>query len=854
MRYIKLCSARTRAILAGVSCAVMLPAEVRAQGAGLEEIVVTARKREESLLQVPVAISAFSKAQIEKLGARNLVELSKFTPGIQFNEQGIQAPGRIYTQIRFRGLGGEISEPFGQVGAAFLDGIYVSSGVSSLGTENVERVEIVKGPSSAWLGRSTFAGAINMISKTPSLEKYSGRVTASLGEDETYDVSASHEGPLGSDKLAYRVFVQSFGTAGQFKASDGGRLGEQRTDTFGGTLYAAPSDRLRIKLNALYSRDDDGEPAALLISGPLGRRGTNIGLANCFAQNPAWRTLFRRNIASQGALTDFVCGEVPSALRLVDSNTTLNADFVRFWNDVVPQVKGVPRQDEVGNLRRQTRLSLNADYDLPFAGFFEGSSVTVLAGYGKEQVATIRDFDFTGIGNWYGRDPQVVTTRQAELRWASSDDRRFTWMLGGSWFKGDFYAQFGSGEPIIGADGALTLTQAFAANDLDVALGRPTDLRCPCVLPAFDRPPRNSGETKGIFGSLGYDVTDRLSLQLEWRWQRDEITAQSTSITTVSPLFAPYVKSAGAGLVLGDDFDSFLPRATVQFKPTESTNLWATYSKGNNPGFFNGGLLTNTDDDVRRILAIEPTTQLFVGEETLMNYEIGWRQRARDGRINYSVVGYFMKWEDQKARSQIIFTRANGATGIASVVVGGFNTDLYGLEFEGSAAISERLVIDASVNFAAAEFKDFECGFTNNFAPAEADGRLVCDGNRPIMYPEWSGAVAATWTDSLTTDWDYFVRLDGQYTGKRFIDEKNFASIGDMTIVNLRTGVEKDNLRVEAFVTNLFDDDQYLAGARFSDFSADRDTLFPFEFGNQQAVVLTPPRKRQIGIKVALKF
>ncbi len=139
--------------LRGVALATMavtaLPLAAEAQQITLEEIVVTARKRTESLQEIPVAITVFTSRQMEAIGAPNLVDLAKFTPGLQFNEQGVQEPGRVYTAVRFRGLGSEIKEPFGQVGSAFLDGIYMPGGVSSLGNENFERIEVVKGPSSA---------------------------------------------------------------------------------------------------------------------------------------------------------------------------------------------------------------------------------------------------------------------------------------------------------------------------------------------------------------------------------------------------------------------------------------------------------------------------------------------------------------------------------------------------------------------------------------------------------------------------------------------------------------------------------------------------------------------------------
>jgi hypothetical protein len=328
----------------------------------LEEIFVTARKRTESLEEIPVAVSAFGSDELFKRGARNLIDVAKFTPGFQFNEQGVQEPGRLYTSLRFRGLGSEIKEPFGQVGSAFLDGVYMSSGVSSLGNENLERVEIIKGPAASWLGRSTFAGAINLITKTPSLEEYSGRVTADYRQDQTYDLSFAHEGPIIRDKLAYRIFVRGYGTDGQYSNSNGDPLGEETTDTIMGTLYAEPTDGLSVRFRALWSKDEDGLPAQLFITGPQGLRGQNTGaLTNCLEKNPEFQTTFRRNDPAQGLLTDFVCGEIPKALDLVAGNTRLEPDFFRFWEEVVPQIGGIPslgwlfRRHDVEPADRQRR-------------------------------------------------------------------------------------------------------------------------------------------------------------------------------------------------------------------------------------------------------------------------------------------------------------------------------------------------------------------------------------------------------------------------------------------------------------------------------------------------------------------
>ena len=831
-------------------------------GQELEEIVVTARKREESLQEIPVAISAFTADQLVDIGARNLVDVAAFTPGLQFNEQGVQEPGRLYTAIRFRGLGSEIKEPFGQVGSAFLDGIYMSSGVSSVGTENIDRIEVVKGPSSAWLGRSTFAGAVNIITKTPSLTEYSGRVTASFAQDETFEVSAAHEGPIIENKLGYRVFASSYTTGGQYTASDGGALGQESTDTIMATLYGEPGDRLSWRFRAMYSQDDDGPPPGLLISGPFGLRGNNTsGLTNCLAQNPSWANLFKSNEPAFGNLTDFVCGEIPFAPGLIDGNTQLEPEFLFFWENVVPQIGNIPDIDNIGIVREQTRFMFNLDYELPF-----GPTLSFLAGDDAEYVVSIRDFDNTPANNWLSRDPQIIDYNQYELRLTSQQDQKFTWLVGVSYFDAKFSSQFSGGEVVVGGDGGIGLFGTFdAAFDLDVILGGVTDGSCPCGFVPLDPPPQTFGETTGIFGSLGYQITDELSVDFEWRWQEDEIRGR----TTATPGFAdpnsvvfaetqPFILDAESGL-LGFDTTTFLPRLTVQYQLSDQSNFWATYSEGNNPGFFNLDLVSRSAADLR--VALDQIQQrsgnpakIFVDEEEINNLEFGWKQIFGDGRISFSAVAYAMEWTNQKTRTGIPVTRPNGSQFSANTVVDGFTTDLKGIEFEGIALINENLSFDFSINWADAEFKDFDCGFTDDFAPAGPDGNLSCDGNRPVQFPEWSGAVAGTWTDQLSGNWDYFVRVDTTYRSKRFVDEKNFAYIGAQTLVNLRAGFQSENLRIEGFVTNLFDDDTYLAGNRWSDFSATQGTLFPFEFTLQQGIALTAPKQRQVGVRAALDF
>ena len=153
------CSIAT--VLAGAMAA---PAVVYAQSSGrtatsLEEVVVTARKREESLQEVPIAVTAFSAETLDQIGFKSLEDVALRTPGLQFSEQAGQIAGRYNCSIRFRGMNVNSEQAVYQLGAMFVDGIYVASGCTSLGAEDLQRIEVVKGPQAVYFGRNTFGGA-----------------------------------------------------------------------------------------------------------------------------------------------------------------------------------------------------------------------------------------------------------------------------------------------------------------------------------------------------------------------------------------------------------------------------------------------------------------------------------------------------------------------------------------------------------------------------------------------------------------------------------------------------------------------------------------------------------------------
>jgi len=183
-------------------------------------IVVTARKREETLQSVPAAVTAASQQTLTRAGASNLADVARLTPGLTFNAGnagGLAAPS-------LRGVTNITTTTFDNNVGVFLDGVYLSA-KSNLDIDlfNLARVEVIKGPQSALYGNNAFAGAINYVLEKPS-ETLSGRVRASSGGDGFAEVAGKISVPLGDTLSA--LLVGSYSTyGGTVRNVSGGKLG-----------------------------------------------------------------------------------------------------------------------------------------------------------------------------------------------------------------------------------------------------------------------------------------------------------------------------------------------------------------------------------------------------------------------------------------------------------------------------------------------------------------------------------------------------------------------------------------------------------------------------------------------------
>jgi len=287
-------------------------AQDRASGAGaLEEIVVTARKREESLQDIPLVVNAVTAEQIERSTLQGLGDLSLRTPGL--NYEGYVSAG-LSGGLVLRGLTNTQLTNRTQNVAVFYDGIYLpNQAMFDLGLVDIERVEVLKGPQSALYGRNAFAGAVNYISRRPSNE-WQADAAVTTGSDDRLDYSAFVSGPLTEGramfKLAY-AHSEFDGTIGNnhpnaaagVSPGNRGKLGGYDTEVYSVGLTLLPIDRLEIDLG--YFRTD-------IVREPAGSYALQGAASNLFGLT-SFNDLncLPRSIAPGVTRNTAWCGELP---------------------------------------------------------------------------------------------------------------------------------------------------------------------------------------------------------------------------------------------------------------------------------------------------------------------------------------------------------------------------------------------------------------------------------------------------------------------------------------------------------------------------------------------------------------
>jgi outer membrane receptor protein involved in Fe transport len=808
----------------------------------ITEIVVTARRAEESLQKVPLSITALGANDLQAAGISSVEDIAALTPGFSFRN-GL---GRGFERPVIRGM----SNISGTANASFfIDGIYVNGPISGYNIDNLERVEVIRGPQSALFGRSTFSGAINYVTRKPT-DEFEGRIEATTGNYNRQNVSLWASGPIIDGVLRFQVNGSYYNRDGQYLnlASGEKDVGGERTRSFGGSLSWTPVEWFDATLRANYAYNDDEQPAIVRLGGPGTGYSAN-DVRNCY--QPAAGTRRR----------GYFCGEAPTPDHVWINTHEFNAAGI-----------------EQG---QQTKLFRSS---LVMNAYLSDYTLTSTTSWDRITDSLASDQDYSAERGFGGAFETLSETGQdvwsQELRIASPRDRRLRWQAG-------LYTYENNPD--------TTALSAFLVDN--PAAGQP-DFPAVFTTQGVD----SSTKNEAAFAMVEFDLTDQLTLTAEGRYAKDTIHTGGNSV---------YSKSANTGFIPGSysancvvantpnatspnrqtltcanpylsdvSFKNFLPRFTATWLGSDTMTYYAQYAKGNKPGGFNAdsqnARIQPTDRDNLRTLGLQSFE-----EEEADSYEIGLKSQWFDRRLQVNTALYFIDWTNQQLTQTAPVAEEGRAVGAAaqpqfltSYTSNLGKSQIRGVETEMLAALGQHWDLRLTYAYQDAEIKRYissdqsDLIFAGPYTGCVSGSQCYADylaagdlsGNTLPRVPKHlaSASISANYPIGSwgTLSW----RTDYSYESSRYVQVDNLMESGDSNVVNMRLGLDVGAWNVTAWVDNLTDDDTSVDTLRTVD-----PTIFltvpvqpplpgTLTATNARDFAVTLPLKRMYGITVGYKF
>ena len=809
------------------------------RGAMLEEVVVTARRREEDLKDVPVSISVMNADYLAQAGILDQWDLFAETPGIVYDE----ARDRLGGRPSIRGVSTEAQNFLSQKSGAFLDGTPLLGNTGSLQFSGVERIEVLRGPQSAAFGRATFSGAVNYVSKDPG-DEFNSEFKLSTSDLGRNTASVSLDGPI-SDTLGFTfdAVLDEFEGPDTWTSSEGIRLGTTSSDYFTGKLKFTPNDKFDMEVRLLTLRTDDGQPIESYISQAERDRCSNMTLPS---GQPYINGDFNCNIATATPPTG-----VPQNLHPEETFTPDTPDYYLVQTYSVLEPGSYTNRDRI-----QAEFNFSTD---------NGSVLQILTSYNEEESRRWWDQDRSSaipvvmgtmaVGVNSMANPMASKEKYLDLRWQSPDDNSVRWQIGTSWFAYDFrfdvHSQYAG--IVLGLEDEANNGQPFEPGT------RASD----------------SANNLGLYGGVTWDITDRTTVSIEGRFQEDSIT--STNERT--------------GATFESVTESFQPRLAVNQVLSESWSLYGQASSGTNPAGVNtvfvspdiGASLAAAN--TAGVISYDDTTFLAYDEEKLTNFEIGLKGRALDNRLQLTAALYVMKWEDRLGENSFDWMGTDPdpdtglCTGIArcwndgtysdgtifnlqqtasgNVVIPSGDVDLQGIELEGAYFLNDHWSFRGALTLSTSRFASFcdpqpvnEFGYTPTFT--QADGALTdcvdVTGNTITVEPTRSASLMASYYAPLGVGgWNWNGRVNLRYANEQYMDSLNLLAIPSTMQINSSVSFSNDNWDLTVFGNNLTNED----APRWIGYNGDRNINRNQSEWNYFAQLRIP---REIGARLSYRF
>ncbi len=552
----------------------------------IEEIVVTAEKREANIQDVGIAVSALSIDAINRLNTRDIRDLTGIVPNLTINPVSI---GPSMSQVSIRGVNSQDPEKsFDPAVGVFVDGVYLaSSAYNLLDTFDLERVEVLRGPQGTLFGRNTTGGAVNAFRTKPTGE-WGLKADAIIGTEGRRDLKAVLNLPLG-EGLGMKVAAYSEKDDGLWdNDTPGGSTGE--IDRWNATAsFLWTSDSAEVQLTYDHAEDDSELP-------PLVARG--VGAASpipviitqpSFPVEPA-------NVRPAFA-PDAWCSVVPTECNQEESTS----NGPHYQNSELDA------------------LTLNGEIAL-------GDSFTLNTVFGwrdhEEQVFI--DFDGTARTVFDVVRFQQAEQASLEVRLASEFDGRLNFIVGGFWF-----------------DHEYDLQQAIK---LDLAnVGAPVPPGLFFVNGNGDEDSHQS-ESIALFAQADVDLSERLTLTLGLRGTWDDRQIGTAFYASALPPTGAY--DTGDGVPGGrrlldsgsnkEDWFELTPKVALNWQATEDVLIYGSYTRGYNAGGFSA-----------RAGTVASVTTAF-DPEFINAYEAGVKSDLLEGRLRLNAALFINDYEDKQ--------------------------------------------------------------------------------------------------------------------------------------------------------------------------------------------------------------
>ena len=428
----------------------------------LEEIVVTATKRAESIQDIPLAVTAVGAGLLEQRGISDIESLATSVPGLHFSQSGSD------TQITIRGIGSEQNTVTGDPGVAFhIDGVYQArSSAGSALLYDLDRIEVLRGPQGTLYGRNATGGSINVISKRPD-EELGGKLEYQLGNYNQHQLSGVLNAPIIEGKLLSRISFQQETRDGLYQNVNEGQpdLDDIDTQNLRAQLLFLPNEDMEVLLSVNYSND----------KGASNSGGHNVGSYG----GPA-------NLIAGGAFYGLIPGISAPASANPDGN----------WE--------VSTNGEHATDNERKGASLTLDWEL---GDVALKSITA---WQDNLVDEVRDVDFTDAEIMNELRLQDSRQFSQELQLSSNDDSALQWVTGLYWMEEETEANYWV------FDDGTGFTKLGAFSTVDTGLGFSAFGGNQSVI---------NSQSLGAFGQLNYELNEDLKLTAGLRYSKDKKAA-----------------------------------------------------------------------------------------------------------------------------------------------------------------------------------------------------------------------------------------------------------------------------------------------------------------------------------------